>query len=93
MLREIGKELSVVFVLQLPEPVSVARLTKRAELEGRVDDTSEAIGKRLELYRRETEPLIEWYRVRSNVVTVHADRTPNEVFGELQEALEQAAVA
>ena len=93
MLREIGKELSVVFVLQLPEAVAVARLLKRAEVEGRVDDTPEAIAKRLELYRSETEPLIEWYRVRSNVVGVHADRTPNEVFGEIQEALEQAAVA
>jgi adenylate kinase len=92
MLREIGKELSVVFVLQLPESVAVARLTKRAELEGRVDDTPEAIAKRLELYRRETEPLVEWFRVRSNVVTVHAERSVSEVFGEIQEALEQAAV-
>jgi adenylate kinase len=72
--------------------VAIARLTKRAETEGRVDDTPDGIAKRLELYRRETEPLIEWYRVRSNVVTVHADRTPNEVFGEIQEALEQVAV-
>ena len=92
MLREIGKELTVVFVLQLPEPVAIARLTKRAETEGRVDDTPDGIAKRLELYRRETEPLIEWYRVRSNVVTVHAERSVNEVFAEIQEALEQAAV-
>jgi len=92
-LREIGKELSVVFVLQLPESVAVARLTKRAELEGRVDDTPDAIAKRLELYRRETEPLVEWFRVRSNVVAVHAERSVSEVFGEIQEALEQAAVA
>jgi adenylate kinase len=92
MLREIGKELTVVFVLQLPEPAAIARLTKRAETEGRVDDTPDGIAKRLELYRRETEPLIEWYRVRSNVVTVHAERSVNEVFAEIQEALEQAAV-
>jgi len=92
MLREIAKELSVVFVLQLPESVATDRLTKRAEIEGRVDDTPEGIAKRLELYRRETEPLIEWYRARSNVVAVHAERSPNEVFGEIQEALEQAAV-
>src|SRR4051812_32603830 len=92
MLREIGKELTVVFVLQLPEPVAIARLAKRAETEGRVDDTPDGIAKRLELYRRETEPLIEWYRVRSNVVTVHAERSVNEVFAEIQEALEQAAV-
>ncbi len=93
MLREIGKELTVVFALQLPEQVCIDRLTKRAQLEGRVDDTPEAIAKRLELYHRETEPLIEWYRIRSNVVTIHADRSMNEVFGEIQQALEQAAVA
>ena len=34
MLREIGKELTVVFVLQLPEPVAIARLTKRARARG-----------------------------------------------------------
>jgi adenylate kinase len=93
MLREIGKELTVVFVLQLPDEVCIERLTKRAQLEGRVDDTPEAIAKRLEIYRRETEPLIEWYRIRSNVVTVHAERSVNEVFAEIQQALEQAAVA
>jgi adenylate kinase len=93
MLREIGKELSVVFVLQVPHEVSIERLLKRARIEGRVDDTPEAIAKRLEIYRRETEPLIEWYRIRSNVVTVHGDRSVNEVFAEIQQALEQAAVA
>jgi adenylate kinase len=93
MLREIGKELTVVFVLQLPDEVCIERLTKRAQLEGRVDDTPEAIAKRLEIYHRETEPLIEWYRIRSNVVMIHADRSVNEVFGEIQQALEQAAVA
>jgi adenylate kinase len=93
MLREIGKELSVVFVLQLPDELCIERLLKRVQLEGRVDDTPEAIAKRLEIYHRETEPLIEWYRIRSNVVTIHGDRSPNEVFAEIQQALEQAAVA
>jgi adenylate kinase len=93
ILREIGKELDVVFVLQLPDELCIERLLKRAQLEGRVDDTPDAIAKRLEIYRRETEPLIEWYRIRSNVVTIHGDRSVNEVFAEIQQALEQAAVA
>ena len=86
-------ELVVVFALQLPEEVCIERLTKRAQLEGRTDDTPDAIARRLAVYRQETEPLIEWYRIRSNVVTIHADRTVNEVFSEIQQALEQAAVA
>ena len=93
MLREIGKELTVVFVLHVPEAVSIERMLKRAEIEGRKDDTPDAIAQRLELYRRETEPLVEWFRARSNVATVHGERTVEAVFAEIQDVLEQAAVA
>ena len=94
MLREIGKELVVVFVLQLPEPVASSGCSKRAELEGRVDDTPEAIAKRLELYRRETEPLDRVVPRRARTSSPSTRTAPsNEVFAEIQEALEQAAVA
>ena len=92
MLREIGRELTIVFALQLPEQISIERLTKRAHEEGRPDDTPEAIRTRLDLYHRETEPLIEHYRVTGNVVGIHADRTVDEVFAEIQDAVDQVAV-
>jgi adenylate kinase family enzyme len=44
---------------------------------------------RLELYDRETAPLIEYYRShQANVVGVHADRTVEEVFQEIQRVLD-----
>jgi adenylate kinase len=89
MLREIGKPLSAVLVLQLPEDVAIERLLRRAEIEGRSDDTPEAIRTRLDLFRKETEPLIEWYRIRSNVAPIHGGRTENEVFAEIEQALDQ----
>ena len=92
MLREIGRELDVVFELQLPEQVCIDRLTKRAAEEGRADDTPEAIRTRLDLYHRETEPLVEHYRATGNLVGIHADRTVDEVFAEIQEALDQVVV-
>ena len=91
-LREIGRPLTVVFELQLPEEVCTERLTKRAALEGRVDDTPEVIRTRLALYRQETEPLVEHYRATGNLVGIHADRPVDEVFAEIQEALEHVAV-
>jgi adenylate kinase len=91
MLREIDRDLDVVFELQVPEAVAVDRLLKRAELEGRTDDTPESIATRLALYRSETEPLVEHYRAKGNVVGVHGDRTENAVFSEIQQALDQAA--
>jgi len=89
MLREIGKPLSAVLVLQLPEDVAIERLLRRAELEGRTDDTPETIRTRLDLFRKKTEPLVEWYRIRSNVVPIHGDRTQNEVFAEIEQVLDR----
>jgi len=92
VLREIGRELTVVFALQVSDEICIERLLKRSREEGRPDDTPEAIRTRLELYHRETEPLIEHYRAQGSLVTIHADGTPNEVFAEIQAALEQVAV-
>jgi adenylate kinase len=92
MLREIGRELTIVFELQLPEEVCIERLLRRARLEGRVDDTPEVVRRRLELYHRETEPLIEHYRATGKLVGIHADRPIPEVFAEIQEALDHLSV-
>jgi adenylate kinase len=92
MFGQIGRSFSVVFALQIPDAVAFDRLRRRAQLEGRADDTDEAIRRRLDNYHRETEPLIEYYRTRGNLVTIHGDRTEGEVFAEIQQALEQVAV-
>jgi len=89
MFADIGRSFSVVFALQIPDEVAFERLRRRAALEGRADDTDKAIQRRLENYHRETEPLIEYYRVRGNLVPIHGARSENEVFGEIQSALEQ----
>jgi adenylate kinase len=89
MFGDIGRSFSVVFALQIPDDVAVERLLRRAEIEGRTDDTLEAIQRRLETYHRETAPLVEYYRVRGNLVPVHGERSENEVFAEIQSALEQ----
>jgi len=92
MLREIGRDLDVVFEFQVPDEVGRERMLKRAAEEGRTDDTPEAIDERLRLYHEETKPLIEYYRSRGNLVGIHGDRPVNEVFSEIQQTLEQVAV-
>jgi adenylate kinase len=89
LLRDVGRDLDVVFDLQVPDrEVLLQRLLRRATEEGRTDDTPEAIERRLELYERETAPLIEYYRTRqANVVGVHAERSVDEVFHEIEQSL------
>jgi adenylate kinase len=48
----------------------VSRLLKRAELEGRADDTEDVIRHRLSVYAEQTAPLIDLYAARDLVVTV-----------------------
>jgi adenylate kinase len=91
-LEEIERPLNIVLEFQLPEAVSLQRLRRRADEEGRVDDTEEAIRTRLRLYHQETEPLIEHYRTRGILVGIPAARSVEDVFAEIQKALEQVAV-
>ncbi|HEY7539259.1 MAG TPA: adenylate kinase [Methylomirabilota bacterium] len=91
LLARLGRDLDVVFELQASDrEVLLERLAKRAAEEGRTDDTPEAIRKRLEIYDRETAPLVEYYRsTRGNVVGIHADRPIEDVFAEIRAALDQ----
>jgi adenylate kinase len=92
MLREMGRELTIVFELQLSDEACMDRLLRRAQVEGRTDDTPEAIRNRLDRYHQETEPVIEHYRAKGNLVGIHADRSIPEVFSEIQEALDHLSV-
>jgi adenylate kinase len=89
MLHELGRDIDVVFDFHVPDRgVLMQRMLRRAEIEGRSDDTPEAMEVRLQLYDRETAPLIEYYRShQANVVRIHADRTVEEVFREIEDAL------
>jgi adenylate kinase len=90
MLREIGRPLSVVFELQVTDDVARERMAKRAVEEGRRDDTPEVIDRRIELYHQETEPIVQHYRLLGNLVGIHGTGTMDQVFKEIQDALEQA---
>jgi adenylate kinase len=92
MLAEIGRPLDVVFELQVPDDVARERIAKRALAEGRADDAPTAIDNRIETYHRETEPIVEHYRARGSLVGIPGTGTVEEVFRQIQDALEQVAV-
>jgi len=93
LLRELDRDLDVVFEFQVPDRATLLdRMVKRAAEEGRSDDTPDAIRKRLAIYDAETAPLIEYYRsTRGNVVGIHADRPVDDVFVEVRQAVDQVA--
>jgi len=57
------------------------------ELYQRDDDQPESVRRRLEVYSRQTAPLIDYYRGQGKLVEVDGYRSVDEVSGELQAAL------
>ena len=53
----------------------------------RKDDNEETIGRRLEVYRSRTEPVVEYYRSRGKLQTVDAEGTIDEVYQRFCSAL------
>jgi adenylate kinase len=89
MLEGIGRDLDAVLYFDLPDEVAIERLLGRARAEGRTDDAPDVIERRLAIYHEQTEPLAEYYRAHDRLVPLHADRTVDEVYAQLQDALEQ----
>lgn len=84
LLQKLHQNSTRVVNLEVPEAIVVERLLKRAEKEGRADDTEEVIRRRLEVYHQETSPLIDFYRDRQQLVCVDGDRSMAEVTAHLQ---------
>jgi adenylate kinase len=65
----------------------IARLLKRSQLEGRSDDTEATIRHRLEVFERDTLPLVEYYKNRGVLLRVdavgHVDAVTERIFAEL----------
>jgi adenylate kinase len=55
----------------------------------REDDTAEAISRRLELYERQTAPLIEWYHKHKLLVTIPGTGSPDDVTARAVRVIEE----
>lgn len=70
LLQATGTALNVVVLITADTDEVVARLLKRAEEQGRADDTADVIRHRLSVYEEQTAPLIDVYSSRDLVVTI-----------------------
>jgi adenylate kinase len=89
MLAERGSAIDAVVVLTVDEDEVVARLVKRAQEEGRSDDTEEVMRHRQDVYTEQTAPLIETYADRNKLVEVDGMGSVAEVSSRVFEALQQ----
>lgn len=87
ILAQKSQKIEKVLELTIDIPVVVARLIKRAQEQGRIDDTKEVITKRLEVYASSTAPLLAEYQGRGILIKVDGMGSVNEVEGKIKTAL------
>lgn len=83
LLQKTGQGGEKVVNLDAPDDVVVTRLLSR----GRKDDTEAVIRRRLEIYRHDTAPLIDYYGDRQKLLTINGDQSQEEVTHELKSTL------
>jgi adenylate kinase len=85
MLAGKGTPLDAVLELQVPEDELFRRLAGR----GRADDTPQVIRQRLLAYRKQTEPLLAYYRQRGLLKSIDGLGTVDEIFRRARDILDK----
>ena len=83
VLNEINQPLEVVFYLDIPEEVLIERLLLR----GRKDDTEETIRTRVNIFKKTTEPLIQYYEDLSLLEHIDADRDLKTISSDIKQKM------
>ena len=82
-----GKQVDRVLALDVPDDELVQRMVGRAKEEGRSDDSPDAIRMRLQVYRKDTAPLLQYYEERGVVTNICATGTVDEVAERVAQAM------
>jgi adenylate kinase len=87
LLARIKQPVDLAVQLDVDQNLLVERLSGRAHVEGRADDTPEAVRNRLMVYTEQTAPVVDYYRNQGKLACVHGVGSMDEVFTRIVEAI------
>ncbi len=83
LLNKRNEKVSLVLALDVDDNEIIGRLLKRAEMEGRPDDTKEVIENRLSVYNKQTQPLIKFYTKQNKFTSVSGIGSVEDIFNSI----------
>ena len=87
LLEELGAPINAVPLLEVPDEQLIARIVERGKTSGRSDDTEAVARERQQVYREQTQPLIDYYSARGQVRPVDGVGSMDEVYGRILDAV------
>lgn len=88
LLERIGQPVDEALQIDIDEEQVVARIAKRAALEGRSDDTEETVRNRLKVYGEQTAPVVDFYAGKGILSRVLGEGSIEEVFQRIKGVLQ-----
>lgn len=83
ILKKRNEKVNMVLALDVNDDEIISRLLKRAELQGRKDDTREVIANRIQVYNKQTQPLISYYGKNGTFTSVDGIGTVDDIFNSI----------
>lgn len=80
LLQKDKETVNLVLALDVDDNEVVKRLLKRAQIEGRKDDTEDVIKNRLQVYKDQTYPLIDLYKKQNKFVGIEGIGSIDKIF-------------
>ncbi|MFO8066427.1 MAG: adenylate kinase [Bacteroidales bacterium] len=88
MLEKRKMPINIVISIEVKEDELFKRMMGRAEDSGRSDDNEETIRKRIEVYKQQTFPLIDYYRNQGKLVDINGMDSVDKVFSNISRAID-----
>ena len=84
-LESLDKEFPVakVFVFEVNEDELIKRILLRGEMTGRSDDTEDSIKVRFEVYKKDTQPLVDFYNKKNLVNVIDAVGEVEDIYNSI----------
>ena len=80
MLEKLAQKVSMVLSLEVNETELVQRLLKRAQEQGRKDDTEDVVRNRLVQYHQHTKPLMDYYKEQNLFTEAYGEGSIDDIF-------------
>jgi adenylate kinase len=81
--------MDAVLFFDVSDEEILARLSRRRDLEKRADDDPKAVAIRLQAYREQTAPVLDWYQARNLVRRIPAVGSVQDIAERVRKTLEQ----
>lgn len=89
MLNDQNVEIDAVVMLDVDDEEVISRIMNRQKIEGRDDDSEEVVRNRLDVYRKQTSPLEQYYNDKSLLKKINGKGSIEEISKRIDNVLQQ----